>query len=140
VPFLDYRLVEFIESLPPHMKLRNFVGKYLHKKALTKWLPTDVIWRKKKGFANPVEHWLRDKMRHFVEDCLLDPSSGVATFFDQTYIAEMLRRDRQGRSQYRRHIYLLLSFELWHRTFMRSDLGAASMRSGKGDAHVLAAM
>jgi asparagine synthase (glutamine-hydrolysing) len=35
VPYLDYRLVEFVESLPPHLKLRGFQGKYLHKKALT---------------------------------------------------------------------------------------------------------
>jgi asparagine synthase (glutamine-hydrolysing) len=31
VPFLDYRLVEFIESLPPRLKLNGLTGKYLHK-------------------------------------------------------------------------------------------------------------
>ena len=39
VPFLDYRLVEFIESLPVSLKLKGLTGKYLHKKALEKWLP-----------------------------------------------------------------------------------------------------
>src|SRR3989454_542389 len=54
VPFLDHRLVEFIETLPPTLKLRHFQGKYLHKKAVEKWLPRKVVCRKKKGFANPV--------------------------------------------------------------------------------------
>jgi hypothetical protein len=32
----------------------------------------------------------------------------------------MLDDDREGREQLRRHIYLLLSFELWHRAFIRA--------------------
>jgi asparagine synthase (glutamine-hydrolysing) len=118
VPFLDYRLVEFVERLPPSMKLNKLTGKYLHKRALEKWLPKEVVWRKKKGFANPVEHWFRDRMRPFVEECLLSRDSAVARFFDQTYIRKMLEMDRAGREQYRRHIYLLVSFELWHRRFI----------------------
>ena len=71
VPFLDYRLIEFIESLPPSLKLNGLTGKYLHKKAMVKWLPKNVVYRKKKGFANPIEDWFRTRMRPFVEDCLL---------------------------------------------------------------------
>lgn len=119
VPFLDYRLVEFIESLPLKLKLNGLTGKYLHKKAMVKWLPKKVVFRKKKGFANPVEDWFRTKMRPFVEECLLSPHSGVGHFFDQQYIRHMLEQDRKGKEQLRRHLYLLLSFELWHRTFMR---------------------
>jgi asparagine synthase (glutamine-hydrolysing) len=119
VPFLDYRLIEFIESLPPNLKLKGLTGKYLHKKALEKWLPKNVVYRKKKGFANPIEDWFRSRMRSFVEDCLLSPDSAVRQFFDQQYIRHMLVMDREGKEQLRRHIYLLVSFELWHRTFMR---------------------
>jgi asparagine synthase (glutamine-hydrolysing) len=118
VPFLDYRLIEFIESLPPSLKLHGVTGKYLHKKALLKWLPKDVVYRKKKGFANPVEDWFRTRMRPFVEECLLSQDSPAATYFDQQYIRQMLERDRQGKDQLRRHIYLLVSFVLWHRTFI----------------------
>src|SRR5208337_4068038 len=57
VPYLDYRLVEFIESLPSNLKLNWLNGKYLHKKAVEKWLPKEIVHRKKKGFANPVEKW-----------------------------------------------------------------------------------
>jgi asparagine synthase (glutamine-hydrolysing) len=120
VPFLDFRLVEFIESLPPGLKLRGFTGKYLHKKALEKWLPKEVVCRRKKGFANPVEHWLRGRMRAAVEEYLLVKGSAVATYFDQGYIERMLDRDCTGLDQLRRHIYLLLSFEMWHRAFLRN--------------------
>jgi asparagine synthase (glutamine-hydrolysing) len=120
VPFIDYRLIEFIESLPPGLKLKGLTGKYLHKKAVEKWLPREVVYRKKKGFANPVEEWFRTAMRPYIEDCLLASDSPAGKYFDQRYISLLLERDRTGRQQLRRHIYLLVSFVLWHRTFISS--------------------
>jgi asparagine synthase (glutamine-hydrolysing) len=118
VPFLDVRLVEFIESLPVDLKLRGFTGKYLHKKAMARWLTPEVVYRKKKGFANPIEDWFRVKMRGYVEDCLLSSDSSMARYFDQNYIRQILELDREGKAQFRRHIYLLVSLELWHRAFI----------------------
>lgn len=122
VPFLDYRLVEFVESLPPALRLKGLTGKYLHKKACLKWLPKEIVYRKKKGFANPVDQWFRVKMRPFVEDCLLSPKSSLSNYFDQKYIKQILDLDREGREPYRRHIYLLVSLELWHRQFIRREM------------------
>jgi asparagine synthase (glutamine-hydrolysing) len=118
VPYLDTRIVEFVERLPTSLKLRGFVGKYLHKRACAKWLPKEIIYRKKKGFENPIAQWVRDRMRPYVEDCLLGKDSAMACYFDQTYIRRILDLDRAGVQQYRRHIYLLLSLEIWHRTFI----------------------
>ncbi len=87
VPFLDYRLVEFVESLPPKLKLSGLTGKYLHKKALLKWLPKSVTYRKKKGFSNPMALWLRTTMRPLVDDCLLSEDSLISTFFERGYIS-----------------------------------------------------
>ncbi|NUN04004.1 MAG: asparagine synthase (glutamine-hydrolyzing), partial [Bryobacteraceae bacterium] len=118
VPFLDYRLVEFVESLPPRLKLRGWTGKYLHKKACEKWLPREVVYRQKKGFANPVEDWFRDRMKPFVEECLFAKDSSMAQYFDQNYIRKIFDLDCARKEQYRRHVYLLVSLELWHRTFI----------------------
>lgn len=120
VPFLDYRLVEFIESLPPSLKLRGFEAKYMHKKALLKWLPRKMVYRKKKGFDNPLAEWMRTSMKPLVDDCLLSPDSFVAQHFDQNYIRKLLELDRSGREPYGRQINLLLSLELWHRSFMKN--------------------
>jgi asparagine synthase (glutamine-hydrolysing) len=121
VPFLDVRLVEFIESLPPHLKLKGLTGKYLHKKALLKWLPREVVYRKKKGFAHPLSKWFATSMRPMLEDLLLSPDSAMGLFFDQGYIRQILDRHRSGQDDCTRHIYLLLSLELWHRAFIRQQ-------------------
>ncbi len=118
VPFLDYQLVEFIESLPPGLKLNGMTGKYLHKKAMLKWLPREIVYRKKKGFAHPIEKWLKTSLRPLVDDCLLSSDSFIGNYFNQDYIRSILKSDRVGEEPYMRQIYLLLSLELWHRAFM----------------------
>jgi asparagine synthase (glutamine-hydrolysing) len=120
VPFLDYRLVEFVESLPSQLKLRGLQGKYLHKKALEKWLPRKVVYQKKKGFANPVNQWLRTHMREFVNSCLLTDRSAVNRYFRRDYIQQLLTEHEAGQQDRLRHIYLLVSFELWHQQFIPS--------------------
>ena len=53
VPYLDYRIVEFVEKLPSSLKLRGFKAKYLHKKAVVKWLPREVDRPKKERLRQP---------------------------------------------------------------------------------------
>ena len=120
VPFLDYRLVEFAESLPPGFRLRRFTAKYLHKRAIEKWLPKEIVYRKKKGFANPVDRWLRVSMRDYVRECLLSDRSAVRRYFDPNYILHTLAAHDAGERNNMRHIYLLVSFELWHQQFIRN--------------------
>ena len=120
VPFIDYRLVEFIESLPPKLKLNGLNGKYLHKKALLRWLPPKTVYRKKKGFSHPIGKWLQGPMKSMVDDCLLSSDSAIGLYFDQEFVRQILRKHQQGKENYLRHIYLLVSFELWHRHYMRS--------------------
>lgn len=120
VPYLDHRLVEFIETLPPSLKLRGFTGKYLHKKALQKWLPSEVVYRKKKGFANPIDQWLRDRMRFYVNESLLSERSAVGRYFDREYIRQLVTQHESHRQNYLRHVYLLISFEMWHQRFMKA--------------------
>lgn len=121
VPFLDYRLIEFVETLPPRLKLRHLNGKYLHKKAAEKWLPKAMVHRKKKGFANPVDKWLRDRLSRYVGDCLLREDSAVNQYFRPQYIRQIVADHDAGRQHYLRHIYLLISFEMWHQAFITNS-------------------
>ncbi|WP_080055441.1 asparagine synthase (glutamine-hydrolyzing) [Spirosoma aerolatum] len=53
-PFVDYKLVEYISSLPLEMKYRSNTSKFLLKKSLEGVLPEYIINRPKKGFAQPI--------------------------------------------------------------------------------------
>jgi len=57
VPILDYRLIEFANSLPDTLKCKRFKTKILFKKLAEKYLPHEVIYRRKSGFGVPLEKW-----------------------------------------------------------------------------------
>src|SRR3954453_13335079 len=49
VPFLDHDFAEFAMSLPPSMKVRDGMGKFALKRAVSKFLPDDIVYRQKQG-------------------------------------------------------------------------------------------
>lgn len=63
MPFMDHRLVEFVFSLPFSYKFDNGYTKWLIRKSVDSFMPSNVTWRKSKiGFNSPIIQWLqRDK-------------------------------------------------------------------------------
>jgi asparagine synthase (glutamine-hydrolysing) len=68
VPFLDYKLVEFVTSLPLSIKVPGWDPKHLLKSALRGIVPDQIIQRPKQIFFAPVNLWLRRGMQRFAED------------------------------------------------------------------------
>ena len=61
LPFLSHELVEFIFSLPAHLKMHDGWTKLLLRKAMDKKLPDEIVWRKDKvGFEPPQKYWMQD--------------------------------------------------------------------------------
>lgn len=120
VPFLDLELVQFIESLPSSMKLKGLTHKYIHKRAVKKWLPDAIIHRKKRGFVTPVDEWLQGDFADTARNYFSDPGSAVRQFFNLDYINQMLDQHRQRRENFQRGIFCLLSFEIWYKSFFEA--------------------
>jgi asparagine synthase (glutamine-hydrolysing) len=54
VPFLDYRLVDYVFSIPAVYKIHDGWTKWLLRLAVSDLLPAEIVWRKEKfGFATP---------------------------------------------------------------------------------------
>jgi len=58
VPYLDNRLVDFALNLPLKYRLNFSQGKKLLKKVAERYLPREIIYRKKMGFPIPVDEWI----------------------------------------------------------------------------------
>jgi asparagine synthase (glutamine-hydrolysing) len=60
MPFLDYRLAEFLASVPACYKIHRGWTKYIARLAFDKKLPAEIVWRKDKmGWPIPEEHWFK---------------------------------------------------------------------------------
>lgn len=59
VPYLDYRLIEYVLSLPEEIKIRAGETKYLQKNSVGKYSIPDIVNRKDKiGFTTPENEWM----------------------------------------------------------------------------------
>ncbi len=69
VPFLDYRLVETIFSMPSHYKLRNGVTKAVMRRGL-KGILTEKVRRRnsKLGFATPEDIWMKKNKERYQKE------------------------------------------------------------------------
>jgi asparagine synthase (glutamine-hydrolysing) len=115
VPLLDHKLVGWLATLPPSVKLREREGKYIFKKALEPYLPADILYRPKKGFSVPLRAWFMGPLKEKVEAALLGGVMADSGYFNQSFIAHMLKESRQGRGDYTGPIWSLLMFEVFLR-------------------------
>ncbi len=71
VPFLDHHLVEYVLSLPNELKYPTSPKKLLID-STKGWIPDEIIYRKKMGFVLPWESWMKNELRSFCEESILN--------------------------------------------------------------------
>jgi asparagine synthase (glutamine-hydrolysing) len=118
VPLLDSKLVEFAASVPWDMKIKGLKRKYLLKKVSEKWLPDEIIYRKKKGFPVPVPVWFRNEARDYLHDHLSPDRVRQRGLFDPEYVQKLLREHDTGFTDHATPLFGLLSVELWQRQYL----------------------
>jgi len=121
VPLLDHELVEWISGLSSSIKLKNGEGKYIFKKSMERYLPHDILYRKKQGFAVPLAAWFRGPLRQRVRDALLGPILAGTGIFNTDFLIEIVEMHESGRRDYSHSIWTVLMFE----AFLRKEMEAA---------------
>jgi asparagine synthase (glutamine-hydrolysing) len=126
VPLLDHKLVEFASSLPPFLKLRRLIRKYLLKKVSQAWLPIQIINRKKQGFPIPTSAWFRKEARPFLRDILSSTTVRRRGLFNVSFIEKLLDEHDSGFSDHGLLLWGLVNVELWYHLFIDSQPRASS--------------
>jgi asparagine synthase (glutamine-hydrolysing) len=129
-PFLDYRLVEFMASVPPHLKLKSFhQNKYLLKAAMFGKLPESVIRRKKVGFNLPNARWIKQELKPFVTDHLAPHRIREIGLFDPLVVDTLLRDHFQEKADNSHQIWCLLTLVLWWEQFIENTVRERTVAS-----------
>ena len=111
VPILDHKLVEWISGLAPELKLRGAEGKYIFKKAMEPYLPGEVLYRKKRGFAVPVAGWFRGPLRERMREQVLGETMADTGLFDMDYLATLVEQHVSGARDHSPALWALLMFD-----------------------------
>jgi asparagine synthase (glutamine-hydrolysing) len=118
VPYIDNEIVDFMARVPPELKMRGSVRKYLMKRALHGLLPDTILHRKKAGFGAPIRTWIVSDLKEMIGDLLSESSVKRRGYFDPAYVQTLITENASGRHDYNYLIYILLSFELWCRVYL----------------------
>lgn len=117
-PFLDYRLVEFMNALPLALRLRWGKTKYLLKRLMRGRIPDAVIDRPKRGFWVPIGPWFRKELIPLCDEYLNRTRLERGGIFRYTFVEKLLWEHRQGRRDHRRLLWSLLLFEMWRERWL----------------------
>jgi asparagine synthase (glutamine-hydrolysing) len=92
VPLLDHPLVEFAAGLPPQLRLRAGVTKYLLRRVVRGRIPDEVLDRPKRGFDVPLETWFSGDLPGFFRDQLGDSARLKAIGVRRDVITSLMDR------------------------------------------------
>lgn len=118
VPFLDYRLVEFVFSLPPEFKIRNGWNKWIMRQALKDILPQKIVNRRwKVGFSTPEVSWFRTNPLP-IREILRSSAFLSRPYFNHAKIQAAFEDFVAGKNDESMLFWRIINLELWLRLYI----------------------
>ncbi len=112
VPFLDYKLVEFLLEMPACYKINQGWTKYIARKSFEGILPSDIVWRKDKmGWPIPEKEWFNNDLKEPALEAIRN-SALVSSLSHKN--PERLLKEDIGR------FVRLYNLAIWDKTFINT--------------------
>jgi asparagine synthase (glutamine-hydrolysing) len=83
MPFMDHRIVSFVNSLPYSSKFGGGYTKKLIRDAMNPYMPEEITWRKSKiGFNSPIVDWMQGDLKEWFLDTVHDKAFLESSLID----------------------------------------------------------
>lgn len=126
VPFLDYRLVEYVFSAANWLRIEDGLSKRVLRQAVRGVIPEEVRNRRDKiGFNTPEAAWFRGPARAGIEDLLRAPTAQLGRYLRTDRVRELAGAFLDGAPLESGLIWRWVNLELWLRTFVATPRRAA---------------
>ena len=139
-PFLDPRFAEFMARVPVRLKVRGRRLRYLERRLGERYLPREVLERKKQGFASPLMYIMDDEVRTLAPALLLRSELVRDGYLEGEAVRRLVEEHLARRRDHGNRIWLLLSAEVWYRRYIggrsTADLEAELDERGPGAARL----
>ncbi len=117
-PYLDYRFVELIASLPGRFKLKGMKTKWILKQALKDLIPREILARGKEGFSIPIKNWLQKELKPMMMDVLSPEQIRGGGFFNSGYVERLKSEHLNGSHNHSHRLWALMVFEIWKEKYL----------------------
>ncbi|MBS3735422.1 MAG: asparagine synthase (glutamine-hydrolyzing) [Phycisphaerae bacterium] len=112
-PLLDHDVVAAGLSLPTSDKLDRRRGKCALRAAFAHLLPAQALTGPKRGFAVPLDAWLRGPLRDVLRETLLDAGLQREGIFRRDALVGLANEHLSGRGDHRHRLWALLVLARW---------------------------
>jgi asparagine synthase (glutamine-hydrolysing) len=120
-PLIDYKVVEYAASIPADLKLKGTNLKYLLKKVAARYLPQELIYRKKQGFSFPLGIWMRTELKDFLRTLFHQSRFVELGLFNANYMQKLLEEHLSGKVDHNYRLWILINLELWYRLYFENE-------------------
>ena len=117
-PFLDPRFAEFMARVPTSLKIKGRRLRYLERRLGERYLPPEILRRRKQGFASPLMYILDGEVRSLAPRLLLDSELVRAGYLRGERMKQLVDEHLSRRYDHGNRIWLLLSAEVWYRRYI----------------------
>jgi asparagine synthase (glutamine-hydrolysing) len=115
VPFLDLELARLMLPVPAGEKIRYGDSKPLLRACAKHFLPKEIVFQAKSGFGVPYGRWLREGLRDFMQDALMDQTARDIGVFDQPAIELCIRNHLSGKKDSSFLLWKMMNLAVWIR-------------------------
>jgi asparagine synthase (glutamine-hydrolysing) len=128
-PFCDLLLAEWTFKLSGELCLHGACEKYILKRAVENWLPSEIVWRQKRGMGVPLTSWCVNDFWHDIGNWLNPGILQAENIFYPDIASQIITGQLGGNIQGRRigeTLWLLIMWELWYTHIFGVKLGSNS--------------
>lgn len=121
-PFLFEDVVNFAINLPAEYKLNlkdSFGGKRILKSILEDFIPKELIYRKKQGFAAPIGRWMKEELNMWSKE-LINRAEDIEPLFDQSLLSQQFKQVEKGDVRLVDGVWASLNYLNWKRHYFES--------------------
>jgi len=130
LPFLDYRLVEYVFGLPMELKIREGITKVILREAMEGILPEKIRNRMDKmGFVTPEADWFRTTLKDPILEIFNSKSFSERSIFNIANVHKAFQDHCNGKVDNHSMIWRCVNLELWLRTFVDKNPSSQGWRS-----------
>ena len=111
-PFLDEGVLEFATTLPVEARVKGFETKAFLKSYALRYLPREIVYRRKRGLSVPIGRWLRGPLREWAAGAL-ENQRLTAVGVQPAGALELLAEHCQRKADHARALWTLLVLSEW---------------------------
>jgi asparagine synthase (glutamine-hydrolysing) len=114
-PFMDHKLVEFVARAPVSYKVRGRNLRYMQARLAERYLPPELLYRKKQGFSSALPYLLADEFKTLYQTFLNDSHLVRDGYLRAEAIKKLLGEHLARKVDHGNRLWLLCNSEIWYR-------------------------